>query len=344
MPLLFKNGKLVINDIDQLVFSEDPDSCRCCPGACECPADADYAVPKYVEDASFSVSNVPDTYASELNREVIRRYSNGDVFQASVFRQFTISGLSALNGTYPHSLEDQYSPGTPCVQPDPFPACAFDANPNCRWYRTLPVVPIAGSFTNVENDTRFGFPYINESFYITGTARAVPYPTSLGSIEVYMCLREGSYGGTVKHVFFVRFQNIYKSVSNIYVPQIYERIIGTSETTRTDCEDIAFWRILPPGISYPATMLNSYVSVEQTLTCPEFPTTRDDIHPYWCYDSSIGGTSFSIASCQGSETRVDSVPPNPITGTPGYVTEWAWDYDLDGFDFDITRSYTLNPP
>lgn len=344
MPLLFKNGKLVVNDIDQLVFSEDPDSCRCCPGLCECPPDADYAVPKYVQDASFSVSNVPDTYSSELNRKVTRRYSNGQVFQASVFRQFTVSGLSALNGTYPHSLEDQYSPGTPCVQPDPFPACAFDANPNCVWYRTIPIVPITGSFTNVENDSRFGFPYINESFFITGTARAIPFPTDLGAIEIYMCLRDGSYSGNVKHVFFVSFRNVYKSTTNVYVPQILEKIINGFEITRRNCDDGGFWGILPPGISYPGTMLSTYVSIEQTSTCLEFPSIRDSIYPYRCYDSFVGGTNFSIANCQGNETRIDSVAPNPITGTPGFVTEWAWDYDLDGFDFDITRSYTLDPP
>jgi len=345
MPLLFKNGKLVINDIDQLVFSDDPDSCRCCPGACECPAGSDYELtgPKYLEDVSFSISNLADTYFGETNYQVDVRWSDGKVDQYIRRRRYDVSGISALNGTWPLSLESISNPGMACVQPDPFPACPFDANMDCHWIRDLPVVPLSGSFSNYEltNSERYNIQTeVSESFFITGWAMGTPTGTiqNTGSVLLVLCLREGSYTGDVKRTFRIR-PGTFPSIS------IQETQTLINNILRTSCDETYSIPVGPSIINggFPETILNGYEKRDFFL-CNQ-PSGQITQNAYWCNDQSNSSTSFSFPRCQGSGTESESVPPPPpgVFGF-GWTQTASYDYDLSGMTYDINWNYTLDPP
>jgi hypothetical protein len=343
MPLLFKNGKLVINDIDQLVFSDDPDSCRCCPGLCECPPDADYAVPKYVEDVSFSISNLADTYFAETNYQVDVQWSDAKIDKYIRRRRFDVSGISALNGTWPLSLESISNPEMACVQPDPFPACAFDANMDCHWTRGLPVVPLTGSFSNYEftnlqrSNTQIE---VSESFFITGWAMGTPPGTiqNTGSILLILCLREGSYTGDVKRTF--RIQS-----ASFPTTSIQETQTIINNVVRIDCQE-SFPISVGPSIiqgGFPESILNLYEK-RGFLFCNE-PSGQVTQNAYWCNDQSNSSASFSFPRCQGSGTETESIaPPPPGVFGFGWTQTASYDYDLSGMTYDINWNYTLNPP
>ena len=341
MPLLFKNGKLVLNDIDQLVFSDDPNSCRCCPGLCECPSGSDYSVPKYVSDVSFTFSNVPDTYFGERNYDITVQYSNGVVDKYVSERRFEVSGISALNGTYPFSLDSISSPGTACTQPDPFPTCAYDANMDCQWVRSEPVVPITGIFRNYGYTRLSGVEStIEENYYITGWAKGNPGSTVANAalIEMQLCMREGSYTGDIKRTFVIQIRRI------LGQPGVNEVQTNLNNIIRTGCSEDFTVSVAPiPQATFPNSVLNSYEQRPYFL-CSELLGNQIAINPYWCNNNANAASSFSLARCQATKSESATVPPPVFGGGLGYTQTSAWDYDLCGFDFDVAWNYTLTPP
>ena len=342
MPLLFKNGKLVINDIEQLVFSDDPNSCRCCHGLCECPSGSDYSVPKYVSDVSFTFSNVPDSYFGERNYDITVQYSNGVVDKYISERRFEVSGISALNGTYPFSLDSISSPGTACTQPDPFPTCAYDANMDCQWVRNEPVVPITGTFRNYGFTRLSGVEStIEENYYITGWAKGNPGSTvaNRAFISMTLCMRDGSYSGEVKRVFLITAANSIGGNS-----QIRETQSILNDQTRVDCVE-RFGPAVAPLFQavFPIGILDLY-QTSPFFFCTELTGNQYAISPYWCNDNKNAASTFSFLRCQGGGSESESVPPAPFGGGLGFTQTSVWDYDQAGFDFDVAWNYTLDPP
>jgi len=356
MPLLFKNGKLVINDIDQLVFSDDPDSCRCCPGACECTPGSDYELtgPKYLEDVSFSFSNVQDTYSEEINVDETVRWSDGIVDRFIVERSFEITGISALNGTHPFSLKNYLDLETDCVQPDPFPPCPLNANPDCVWTRKTPTAPITGIFRNRQYYKKDNIVQtdIDQTLFITGWAIGFPsqFKSGLGSkgqIWLSTCIRSGSYSGDGIAFLTIYFNYVWSSgqTSTDLVPAIRSVNRFFNDHTRVDCAETVynpspfnrFYRSFPPSV-LPRFDFSSVI-------CGNEPSYfAGSVQPVWCNDYTLPNTTYSIDGCTGSNSLITSQPPPVFGGGRGYDAIQTSDYTYSGYAFDSAWNYTLDPP
>lgn len=355
MPLLFKNGKLVVNDIDQLVFSEDPDSCRCCPGACDCTPGSEYELtgPKYLEDVSFSFSNVQDTYSEEVNVDETVQWSDGFVDRFILERSFEISGISALNGTHPLSLKSYLDLETDCLQPDPFPPCPLNANPDCVWTRKTPTAPITGVFRNRQYLRRNGIVEtdIDQTLYITGWAIGFPSQwkeglTSQAQIWLSACIRRGSYSGDGIASLTMYF-NWYWSTAfrDDIVPGIRSQNRFFNDHIRIDCTETVynpspFNRFFP---SFPPSVLPRFDF--SSVICGNEPSYfAGSVQPVWCNDYTLLDTEYSIEGCTGSNSLTTSVPPPVVGGGRGYDAVQTSNYTYSGYAFDSAWNYTLDPP
>lgn len=354
MPLLFKNGKLVVNDIDQLVFSDDPNSCRCCPGLCQCD---DGSTPQYLSDVSVAFSNVQDTYSEEIDISEVVQYSDGVVDEFILKRSFEISGISGLNGTYPFSLKTLPNLDSDCVQPDPIPPCAFDTNTNCLWVVNAPTVFVSGAFRNREFVRRDGVIEIDkdQTLYISGYAVGFPNNSATGlrstaTIRVFLCVRQGSYSGDSLATFNLTFGYQWATAQgfgdlievirsqNVFLNDRYRYRLDCTESISIPTPFVQFG-IFQKG--FPQSIL-PYFSFLPGSLCDGPSFGGASVIPVWCYDNTLPSTSYTINGCQGSNVYTQSAPPT--FGARGYNRTLTTSYDYDGYAFDSSWNYTLDPP
>ena len=341
MPLLFKNGKLVVNDIDQLVFSDDPNSCRCCPGLCECPSGSDYAVPKYIDDLSIEWSNIPASYEETRNQEVINRLQNGSVATYRLNTSITINGLDGLNGTWP-ALLSETNGGATCTAPNPVPPCVYDdTRAACSWWQRVPVVSISGTYSREEyQDLRAYFPNssvtdTNQTYYITGKAQA-----AIGQVFGYGCLSTDAYGVDKVGGFGFAFIAGPKAT--------YKDTVGSRVSSRTDCTlntpiVLGLGSGLPKTVAFPSMLLPLSITTSSNACQVDVDSIPNDPFyvdgPPWatCTDfSSLGSSgSFSLNGCSGSGSESGQ------SGTVAYSATWS--YTQSNFAWDYTRSISILP-
>ena len=381
MPLLFKNGKLVVNDIDQLVFSDDPNSCRCCPGLCECPPGSLYASPKYVDDLVTVWSNIPDSYGETLFFDVTRRTQTGGVSKNFLDRQWSISGLSALNGTWPGILT--FLGGTTvCDPPDVVPACPYDdPRVGCKWKSRWPIVPITGTYYNkrLYDDTaiRPNIPITDrvDNFFITGYALAAFPPTGFprldeffynpqrGSIKVYACLSTDPYGVNKVAGFSIEMQLIPPNESIIkYIPYpsfgfSYYRFDNCQLENRFELVSGGgfFSPLMSPlvhpnmlGVEYPFFWA-PFCDVADELGArdPHYVTEYDFLSCNGFESPSVSG-SYSLGACSGAgsfsgETDRFDIGHDGGTVRPFIAYDATYNFSTDAFAFDVTRTATILP-
>jgi len=345
MPLLFKTGKLVINDIDQLVFSDDPDSCRCCPGLCECPAGSDFAAPKYIDDLYVVWSNIPNTYSETRNYSITNRLGNGSVAISEQTATLTINGLSGLNGTWAGLLST--SPGgAECVAPDPVPACPYnDSRAGCTWYQQVAIASITGTYEVTRKlDLRAFFPGstpIDESatYYING--RALAGTNDL--VYMWACLSTDAYGTNKVGGF-----GIFARKTPGGEQMSYQDILGSRLDTREDCTLVRSLSMnlgsggAPLIPAFPAMMLPITVNTSGDTSCQVYVDTIPSPPSYgaaapWAICSEVLGSSgtYSLAGCSGSGAESGQ------TGTIAYDASWS--YSISQFDWDYTKTVSILP-
>ena len=341
MPLLFKNGKLVINDIDQLVFSDDPDSCRCCPGACECPAGSDFAAsgPKYIDDINVALSNFPNTYEESKYEGYLVQYQNGQVVRQIDEAYLTIAGISALNGTYPGELK-QAGTATDCTLPDPLPACPYDSQVACEWRVPTASVAINGTLrirqyryqrfpNDVETDN-------DKTYYLTGYATALT--TQNGRVLIQCCVRETSYSGTVVGAFTIEANKGFDGQQSELMT--YKDRYNTPALSRSGCE--LEWtsgaNFGGSSIYFPSMMVHKTI-IDLINNCPYGATTAYSYFPFYaCNAVSPNDVSYSLIGCSDSGSTSELVALGTATLTS------TWSYSISQFDYDVNWTVSYDPP
>lgn len=381
MPLLFKNGKLVVNDIDQLVFSDDPNSCRCCPGLCECPPGSLYAIPKYVDDLVTEWSNIPDTYEETVFYDVTRRTQAGGVSRNLLDSKVTINGLSALNGTWPGILT-LFGGTTVCDPPDVVPACPYDdPRYGCRWKSRWPIVPITGTYYYKQfYDDRAVRPNIpvtavEENYFINGYAVAALPPayqansdeyffrTHRASILLWACLSTDVYGVNTVGEFSVQMLVDYGGLTviayNPDTPFLGEyRFDGCFLTKRFELvSGGGFFSALMSPLVFPNMLALLLVRIFGGGGCP-YTTLLGNRDPHYvteynflscnAFANSSVSESYSLGACSGAgsfsgETDRFDIGHDGGTVRPYIAYDATYNYSTDAFAFDVTRTATILP-
>lgn len=341
MPLLFKNGKLVVNDLDQLVFSDDPSSCRCCPGAatCDCPVDADFTSPKYVDDVYVSVSDLPDTYQESKYIRYFVQYQNGQIVDQIDEAYVTISGISALNGTYPGELK-QWNSESDCVLPVPLPTCPYDTLVSCNWRVPAAYVSVTGTlrlrqyrYIRLPNDVATDS---DNTYYLTGNAFALT--NQKGRILIRCCVREGSYSGTVIGAFVIEANKGFDGQQ----PEIMAYSTRTSSTlTRSGCE--LEWttgaNFGQTPVYFPSMLVHqNIIDFIDICVTPSDPVGYTYFPFYTCNNVGESDVLYSLIGCGDSGSATEVV----LNGLATVTTTWS--YSISQFDYNVDWTITYNPP
>jgi len=377
MPLLIKNGKLVINDIDQLVFSDDPDSCRCCPGACECPSGSYYATPKYISDMSTAWSNIPDTYTETKSWDILHRLRTGATAREILDAELTISGMSAINGTWPGKLATSWT-SDECEAPSPVPDCPYnDTRALCSWFEYIPVVSVTGTykeryfydFTAYGTPTTFDY---DNTYFVNGFAVAyatlygirpyitggwIPMPTE--QFQMQLCISNDPYGndpvdyiimglGKARHT-----NDPYFFFNNFVINQGYR--YNCTETVRLNVggyQNINESRVAFPPMVTPLLSPGAYGGI----FCSNPPVKQTSSYygnPYLAPELLSTDTTplhrFVTCSQITSESQSASIPACSGAGSDtgllyrGGVFDASWSYSTSAFAWDYTRTINLAP-
>jgi len=347
MPLLFKNGKLVINDIDQLVFSDDPDSCRCCPGACECPSGSDYAEPKYLDDINFAVTGFPATYtetSSERFRDVSARFFTDTL----IVKNLSLSGFSGLNGTYPGTLLSAADGVTECEPPSPVPECPYDdTRVGCYWKINYPRVYITGSlsiyYLRVGNETGQDYRIeTTDNYFVYGVASlGTGYSTTdnvVGGATVLGCFSSSPYGaGDYYRGFAMEFLDR---------PTLGDATVFQGSYIKTNCDPYFPSQWVTPDQLVKPIQLTTVPNLFTSGSCPgslDYNPTRLGLGEFpwaFCSDPTTGLSSvnFSISDC-----AVSGSIGGPVLGVPFLSRFYDYSFTSDAFSFQYQWNPTILP-
>lgn len=113
------DGKLYVSDV-----------CPPCCDPCVCPEGSEYTTPKRITDLTLEVSGIVDTF---------NEIAGGN--------SISISGISALNGTYNATLVTKADHSIACPSYSPA-SCPLDDEEyaNCVWLLRVPWVQISGTY------------------------------------------------------------------------------------------------------------------------------------------------------------------------------------------------------
>ena len=248
----------------------------------------------------------------------------------------TISGISALNGTYPGELK-QWNSESDCVLPDPLPACPYDSLVSCQWRVPVPYVSVTGTlrlrqyrYIRLPNDVATDS---DNTYYLTGNAFALTNQN--GRVLIRCCVRQGSYSGTVIGAFVIE-------ASKGFDGQQPERMAYTTRTsstlTRSGCE-LEWGNFGTTLVFFPSMLVHqNIIDFIDNCVVQSGPAGYSYFPFYTCNNLSAIDVAYSLIGCSGSGTQTDLI----ALGTATVTTTWS--YSISQFDYNIDWTITYNPP